>query len=154
MDRSGGHELCLQVVPFVTGYLSTKKQLTLRHVPLYNHEIPVYAAEVTAFSFAVYGFNSGHFVAHRGSYPFQTALAADTQPCGRALFKQFTGCPIIADWADGLLQSVASSKAASTLHGYCIHSHRFLRRETEKKFWSVQAAIIRALRNKRGLITI
>ena len=58
MDRSGGYEFCLQVVPIVTGYLSTKDQLTLGHVPLYNHEIPVYAAEVTAFSSAVYGFNS------------------------------------------------------------------------------------------------
>ena len=103
MDRSGGHEFCLQVVPIVTGYLSTKEQLTLRHVPLYNHEIPVYAAEVTAFSFAIYGFNSGHFVVHRGSSPFQVALVADTRPYRRALFKQFTGCPIIADLADGLL---------------------------------------------------
>ena len=70
MDRSGGLEFCLQVVPFVTGYLSKKKQLALRHVPLYNHEIPVYAAEATTFSFAVYGYNSGHFFAHRGSSPF------------------------------------------------------------------------------------
>ena len=70
MDRSGGYEFCLQVVPIVTGYLSTKEQLTLRHVPLCNHEIPVYVAEVTAFSFAVYGFNSGHFIAHCGPSPF------------------------------------------------------------------------------------
>ena len=126
----------------------------MSHIPFHNHEIPVFAAEVVAFSFAIYGFNSGHFTTHRGAPPFQVAIAADARPCGRALFKQISACPVIAASADGLLQSVASSKATSIIHGYCIHSHRFLRRETEKKFWSVQAAIVRALREKRGLVTL
>ena len=55
MDGSGVHEFCLQTVPILTGHLSTEEQLTLQHLPLYNHEIPVYAAKVTAFLFAVYG---------------------------------------------------------------------------------------------------
>ena len=137
LGRSGGHEYCLETVPIVTGYLSAKEQTSLHHIPLYNHKIPVFAAEVVAFSFAVYGFNSGHFTTHRGDPPFQIAIAADSRPCGRALFKQISGCPKIAASADGLFQYVASSKATSTIHGYCIHSHRFFKRDTEKKFWSV-----------------
>ena len=49
---------------------------------------------------------------------------------------------------------VTSSKATSTLHGYCIHSHRFIKREIESKFWSVQAAIVKELRAKRSLQTL
>jgi hypothetical protein len=137
VGRSNGHEFCLQVIPILTGHLSSVEQKSLRHVSLYNHEIPVFAAEITAFLFAVYGFNSGHFTTHRGAAPFHVALAADTRPCGRALFKQISHCPTITESADGLLNCIASSEARSTIHGYCIHSHRFLRRETEKKFWTV-----------------
>ena len=51
MDRSGGHELCLQVVPILTGYWTPSEQSRLRHIPFHNHEIAVYAAEVTSFFF-------------------------------------------------------------------------------------------------------
>ena len=37
---------------------------------------------------------------------------------------------------------------------YCIHFHRFLKRETEQKFWTFQAAILKALRVKWGLIAV
>ena len=154
LDDSGGHQFCLQTVPLLTGYLNAEEQNAMTHVAYYNHEVPVYAAELTSFSFAVYGFNSGHFINRYAMPSFQVAMAADTRPCGRALFKKFTGCPVIADSADGLLQTIAASTAKSLLHGYCIHSHRFLKNETEKKFWAVQAAIVRALREKRGIIAL
>ena len=153
-DRSGGHKYCLETVLIVTGYLSAEEQKSLHHVPLYNYKIPVFTSEVVAFLFAIYGFNSGYFTTHRGAPPFQIAVAANACPCDRALFKQISACPVIATSANGLLQAIASSKATSIIHGCCIHSHQFLRRETEKKFWSVQAAIVRALREKRGLVTL
>ena len=154
VGRSNGHEFCLQTVPVLTGHLSLAEQDSLRHVHFHNHEISVHAAEVISCSFVVYGFNSGHFTTHRGAAPFHVVMAADTRPCGRALFKQISCCPIISESADGLLNCIASSGARSSVHGYCIHSHRFLNRETEKKFWTVQAAIVRALRQKRGLVTL
>ena len=45
MDGSGGHGFFLQTVPILMGYLSTEEQLMLRHMPLCNHKIPVYAAK-------------------------------------------------------------------------------------------------------------
>ena len=126
----------------------------MRHYPLHNHNVAVYVAETTSFSFAVYGFNSGHFVSTRYPLPFQVAMAADPLPNGRAMFKKFAHCTSITDSADGLLQMVTSSKANSLVHGYIIHSHKFAKRATEEKFWKVQAAIVRALRSSRNLISL
>ena len=70
------------------------------------------------------------------------------------MFKEFADCPVIANLANNLLNLITASKVASVFHGYYIHTHRFEKRETEKKFWAVQAAIVRALRVKRSLISI
>ena len=69
-------------MPILTGFLTEAEQPKLRHVPLYNQEIAVYASEVISYSFAVYGFNSGHFTSTHGAPPFQVAVAADTRQCG------------------------------------------------------------------------
>ena len=114
---SGGHEFCLQVVPILTGYLTNKEQRRMHHIPFQNHDIAVYAAEIIELSFAVYGFNSRHFTSRKGASAFKVALAADTRPCGRAMFKQFADCPVIADLANNLLNLITSSKIASVLHG-------------------------------------
>ena len=131
INGSGGHKLCLQTLPILTGFLTEAEQPKLRHVPLYNHEIAVYASEVISYSFVVYGFNSGHLISTHAAPPFQVTIAADTYQCGRSLFKQITGCPVISDSADDLLRCINASSAKSIIHGYCIHSHRFLKRETE-----------------------
>ena len=114
----------------------------MHHIPYHNFDIATYAAEIIEFSFAVYGFNSGHFSSRKGRPVFKVALAADTRPCGRAMFKQFVNCPVIADSAINLLTLITVSKVASVLHGCCIHTHRFEKRKTEQKFWAVQAAIV------------
>ena len=101
----------------LTGYLSSLEQGSLRHVKFDNHEISVYAAEVFAFSFVVYGFNSGHFTTHRGAAPFHVVVAVDTRPCGRALFKQMSCYPMISELADSLLKCTVSSEARSAIHG-------------------------------------
>ena len=122
--------------------------------PLYNHDITVYASEVIFYSFSVYGFNSGHFTSTYVAAPFKVAVAADTRQYGRALFKQITGCPVILDSADDLLRCINASSNKSIIHGYFIHSHRFLKHETEQKFCTVQAFIVRALSANRGLIYV
>ena len=149
--NSGGHHFCLQTVPILTGYLTAEESDRITYRPLYQHHIPVIASELTSYSFAVYGFNSGHLLPLHHEINIDVALAADTRPCGRALFKQFTRCPSISNSADDLLKRIQTSTATSTIHGYFIHSHRFRKRETEHTFWTVQSAIIRALRAKRGL---
>ena len=73
---SGGHEFCLQTVPIITGFLTESEQPRLRHVPLYNHEIALYASDVISYSFFVHGFNSGQSTSPHGAPPFQFAITA------------------------------------------------------------------------------
>ena len=106
INGSSSHKLCLQTVPILTGFLTETEQPKLHHLPLYNHKIAVYASEVIYYSFAVYGFNSGHFTSTHASAPFQFAIAAVTCQCGKYLFKNITGCPFISDSVDDLLRCV------------------------------------------------
>ena len=154
MRDSGGHEFGLQVVPILTGNIVSHKGNRARHVPLHNHDLAVMAADFVKVSFAVYGFNSGHFTSCFSSGPLDIVLAADTRPSARAMFKKFAKCPRICESADGLLHCISASKAKSVIQGYIIHTHRFLKHETEKKFWSVQVAIVKALREHRSLMVL
>ena len=142
VGNSGGHTMCLQVVPARTDMLPEGDVMSGRHVTLHNHNIYVCAASLVAYSFAVYGFNSGHFVGTSTALPIQVAVSADTHHCGRAMFKKYTSCPKVCDSASILLQNIVRSKAKTTIHCYCIHTHRFLKQETEKTFWPTQIAII------------
>ena len=154
INGSGGHKFCIQTVLILTGFLTEAEQPKLRRMSPYNHNIAVYASEIISYSFSVYGFNSGHFISTHASAPFQVAIASNTHQCGQALFKHITCCPVILDSADDLLRLIDASSSKSTIHGYCIHYHIFLKRDTEQKFWTVQAAIVGALRAKRGLIAV
>ena len=149
-DDSGGHSQCLQVVPILTGYLSSNDSDQLTRRPLYQQDISLLATEIITYTCAVYGFNSGHFLPLHHQTPMDVALAADTHPSGRALFKKFTRCPSISNSADDLLKRIQTSAATGTIHAYIIHSHRFRKKETEHAFWTIQSAIIRTLRAKRG----
>ena len=82
IDGSGGPKFGLQTVPILDGFLTEAEQPKLRHVPLYNHEIAVYASEVIYYSFYVYGFNRGNFTSTHGAPPFQVAIIANTRQCG------------------------------------------------------------------------
>jgi hypothetical protein len=112
------------------------------------------AASITSFSFAVYGFNSGHFISRAYDFPIDIVLAADALPSGRALFKQFAACPQICTSSSDLLRCINASKASSTIHGYMIHTHMFQHNVNEKEFWSTQSKIVRSLQSKRGLQTL
>ena len=103
----------------------------------------------------MYGFNSGHFFSNIASrnIPFEVVLAADTRPSGRALMEIFLKCPTVLVSSDDILQTTKAFTIASTvLHGYFIHSHRFLQSSTRPKFWKTQASIIKALQCQQGLV--
>ena len=103
VGNSRGRTMCLQVVPVRGGLLPGGSSMPVRH--MHNHNISVCAASLVAYSFAMYGFNSGHFVGASTALPIQVALAADTRPCDRAMFKKYTSCPRVCDSAISLLQS-------------------------------------------------
>ena len=150
---SGGHHFNLHVYPILMGHLTPLELKTCGHVSLYNHDTTVLVGELLRHSFVVYGFNTGHFAStsYRNHQTLDIVLAADSRRCGRAMFKQFTNCPQITDSATELLQIIQASSATSTIHGYWLHSHRFLHSSTELAFWKLQSAIIRALHAKRSL---
>ena len=88
LEGSRGHT-CLSTVAIDFGHLPLTLDLPLAHKPLYGSHVPVFASEVQRYGWAVYGFNSGHFLptVHTHNLPFELLLAADTRPQGRALFK-------------------------------------------------------------------
>ena len=105
------------------------------------------------FDWAVYGFNSGHFVhtiRDRG-LPFRIVLAADPFSHGRALLHKLTTCPTILSGASALLDHIRGSGLTSKLTGYLIHSHRYQGSEPTRKFWDLQAHIVTQFRLIRSL---
>ena len=73
LGNSGGHELCLQVTPVRAGLLTKEEGRMMRHVKLHNQDISVCAASLVTYSFAIYGFNTGHFIDNNASLPIQVA---------------------------------------------------------------------------------
>ena len=134
LGNSGRHQLCLQVAPVRTGLLTDEEGRSMRYVKLHNHDSAVCAASLVTYSFAIYSFNSSRFVANTASLPIRVALAAEVRPSGRVMFKKIQTAPKPLDSVNSLFQSIASSKSRYSIHRYCIHSHRFLKRETERTF--------------------
>ena len=120
---------------------------------LYNSEITRAASLLAHFDWAVYGFNSGHFlssIADRG-LPFHVVLAADPFANGRALFCETTKCRRILASATELLDDVRTSGITSAMTGYLIHSHRYYSSEPARRFWELQSQIVKQLRITRSL---
>jgi len=138
----GGHHYCLQTVPVLTDFLQDKEWDRMTHTPFHQHHITVMATELISYSFAVYGFNSGHFLQLNHRAPFDVILAADTRPYDSALFKPFTWCPSISNSVDELLKRIHSCSNSSTIHELFIHAHRFREHRTKQTFWTVQSAIV------------
>jgi hypothetical protein len=78
-----------------------KSSISLERVykasPMYNSELVLAARTITHFTWVVYSFNDGHFVSliQAQALPFRVVLCADVFAEGRALFKEFTRCPLI-----------------------------------------------------------
>ena len=116
---------------------------------LYNSDFTLAAKSITHFDWAVYGFNSGHFISSIRSLglPFNITLSADPFVNGRSLFMEFSTKPSpILSGASALLHHVRSSGITSILLGYLIHSHRYLTTKPTSCFWEIQASIVTQLR--------
>ena len=76
---------------------------------LYNSDCSALAYRATAFSWAIYGFNTGHFFSTitKRNLPFQTVWACDPYESNRALFKEFApSCPHVLPSAASLLDHI------------------------------------------------
>lgn len=111
------------------------------------------ALQLSSFQWAVYSFNSGHFISSikLRSLPFTIALACDPSAIGRSLFHDMTKCQHVMPSAASLLDHIRSSGIRTTIDGYLIHSHRFTEQSQSKQFWSLQHSIIANLRVIRSL---
>ena len=121
---------------------------------LYNADIPAAARQLAGFDWAIYGFNSGHFIStiRSRNLPFSIVLACDPYEPNRALFREFApSCKTVLSGANALLDHVRGSGVTSALHGYIIHSHRYSASETTSRFWQLQASILKQLRLTRSL---
>jgi hypothetical protein len=99
------------------------------------------------FDWAVYGFNSGHFLSaiKEHSYPFHVVLACNPFVNGRALFWELTSCSPIHSSAASLLDHVRALGITSKLTDYLIHSHHYYISEPTKRFWELQCQIVKQL---------
>ena len=125
------------------------------HLCLLNNDLPTAARLMSTFDWAVYGFNNGHFLStwQRRNLPFHVALCADPHSQGRALFKEFSDCNTIVSGLKQLLDHVRSSPSTARLHGYLIHSPRFLTSTSTIGFWRMQASVVTQMLSTRSLST-
>ena len=119
----------------------------------HNDNLPIAARHLSQFDWAIYGFNNGHFhsVIASTNLPFNITLACDPTAVGRACFSQFSHCHVILDSLRHLLDHIRSNPSTSFLHGYLIHSHRFLTSSQTSQFWRMQASVITLLHTLRSL---
>ena len=139
--------------PISFGFSAVPSGLDLPVKSFYNSDLSTTAGLLSHFDWAVYGFNSGHFVhtIHDRGLPFRIVLAADPFSNGRALFQELTTCPTILSGASALLDHIRGSGLTSKLTGYLIHSHRYQGSEPTRKFWDLQAHIVTQFRLIRSL---
>ena len=100
------------------------------------------------FSWAVYGFNSGHFLStiSKRNLPFSVVLVCDPFQYGRALFHEFSACPTVLPSAGALLDHIHASGEQVPLDGYLVHSHCYQTNEPVTPFCGIQASIVIQLR--------
>ena len=118
--------LTLSVIPVHMGFhASAFKAKDVKS--LKNNNIPSLASETIRSAWAIYGFNSGHFISTLAStnMGIDIVLCADPLPTGRAMFKQFTSSPVIETSTDGLVKYLSSINNRCQIHGYFFHSHEF-----------------------------
>ena len=130
--------ICFGLDPTCADHNSTQPRA------LYNSDITRTASMIAHFDWAVYGFNSGHFlttISEKGM-PFRIVLACNPYSNGRALFRSMTPCTHIFDGASALLDHIQSLRVNSTLTGYLIHSHRYSGSDTTSRFWDRPSQIV------------
>ncbi|KAL3794570.1 hypothetical protein HJC23_008026 [Cyclotella cryptica] len=115
----------------VTG-LGTRSRLVSLAVSLYNSDLPVAAYQIARSTWAIHGYNCGHFMSsiQSRSLPFGVVLASDPTPQGRAQLQEFTACRLIF-----------SGVAAMFSH-------------LTRDFWQLQLSLIVQLRKLRSLAIV
>jgi hypothetical protein len=105
------------------------------------------ASMLAHFDWAIYSFNSRHFLSTIcvRSLPFKLVLAYNPFVCGRALFCELLECKLILNSAPEMLDCIWGSGITSKLAGYIIHSHRYTSTEPTLRFWDIQSNIMRQL---------
>ena len=153
-NNDANDSLPLSIIPPVyEKFIPTATQPVMPALNLHNKAITDAATRASRFSFAVYGFNSGHVFSSNLSkaLPFDVLIAADPDPCGRALFHDIGHVPIVLESSHDLLSHIASSKTNYIVDGYIIHCPRTLRYNSHTTFWRLQGNIIQACRHRRSL---
>jgi hypothetical protein len=114
---------------------------------LYNSELTRAASVLAHFNWAVYGFNSGHFLSTimEHGYQFLVVLACDPFVYGRAVFWGITSCSPIHSSTASLLDHVQASGITSKLTSYLIHSHCYYSSNPTKRFWELQGKNVKQL---------
>ena len=142
--------LCIRPVEFGLFNSSTATPISRS---LYNSDVPALAYRASQFTWAWYGFNSGHVISTilKRNLPFHIVLACDPYESNRALFHEFTTCNTILPSASALLDHVRASGDQGPIDGYVIHSHRYQNSEPATAFWSLQGSIVTQLRLIRRL---
>jgi hypothetical protein len=116
---------------------------------LYNSDCPALAYRAMAFTWAIYGFNTGHFFSTilKRNLPFQTVLACDPYESNRALIREFApSCPHMLPSAASLLDHIRGSGDSGSIDGYIIHLHCYQSSKPASAFWNIQAFIVAQLR--------
>ncbi len=109
---------------------------------LYNSDCPALAYRAMAFTWAIYGFNTGHFFStiSKCNLPFQTVLARNPYESNRALFRELApSCPHVLPSAASLLDHIRGSGDSGLIDGYIIHSHHYQSSKPALAFWNIQA---------------
>ena len=127
-NRTGLQHLAIWPVSFGLnpGVPSYPVDPTVSTRTLYNADLTSAAGLLLSwYDWAVYGFNSGHFLStiRELNLPFNVVLACDPFANGCALFQEFAHCPTILSGMPALLDYVQGSGLTSQLMGYNIHSH-------------------------------
>jgi hypothetical protein len=124
---------------------------------LYNSNLTATAWPLSCFNWAVYGFNSGHFISSIRllGLPFAIVLASDKYANSRSLFTELFACtgPILGGCC-ALLDHIKASGITSKLSEYLVYSRRYNSTELTSQFWQLQAAIVSQLRLTRLLSII
>jgi hypothetical protein len=139
--------------PISFGFSASPSDPDLPVRPFYNSDLSTTAGLLFHFDWAVYGFNSGHFVhtIRDCGLPFGIVLAADPFSNGRALLQELTTCPTILSRAPTLLDCIRGSRLTSKLTGYLIRLHCYQGSKPTQKFWDLQAHIVTQFRLIRSL---
>eukprot|EP00956_Cyclotella_meneghiniana_P018530 scaffold30928_cov30-Cyclotella_meneghiniana.AAC.3 len=155
INDSNGHSHNLATIPIQFGQFESNINTAKIYEcsPLYNNDVVFAARAITTLDWAVYAFNTGHFVDNFTQQDRQcrVVLAADPYLEGRSCFSEFTDCKCILSGAADLLNHIRSSGDSSLIDGYIIHSHQLPSTSSVSKFWQLHATIITELHKLRGL---